>query len=49
MKQFLVYDRFTQSQWRRMSYEQQRLAVNRWRAEYSNNPKYWPQTAGECA
>jgi len=45
--QFLVYDRFTEHQWHRMSYEEQHCAAERWFSEYSDNAKYWPTTVGE--
>ena len=45
--QFLVYDRFTEHQWHRMSYEEQHRAAERWFSEYSDNAKYWPTTVGE--
>jgi hypothetical protein len=47
-KQILVYDRFTQKQWERMSYEEQRRVAVRWYLEYFYNPKYWPVTVDAC-
>jgi hypothetical protein len=44
----LVYDRFTQGQWDRMSYEERRHVANRWHSEYFNNPKYWPITVKQA-
>ena len=42
----LIYDRFTEAQWRKMSYDKQRHVAERWQAEYFWNAKYWPVTVG---